>query len=94
MKINILFIVNSVLVGFLSIGAAYFTLIPVIMFGVDIERVGSAATQNYPMIGLWVIYFISIVFLPITLKKKVRKWQVSFIAFVTGIGIFTIVILR
>ncbi|QLH10859.1 hypothetical protein DSQ20_04760 [Nitrosarchaeum sp. AC2] len=73
MNPNILFVLNAGIVGFLSIGAVYFTIIPMIMWGTSLERIISSVTQNYAMIGLWLIYFISIIFLPITMTKKIRK---------------------
>ncbi len=93
-NVNILFLLNAGIVGFLSVGAIYFTLIPMIMWGTSLERTISIVTQNQAMIGLWLIYFINIIFLPMTLKKRERKWQIPFIVFVISIGIFVIIILR
>jgi hypothetical protein len=45
------------------------------------------------MIGLWIIYFTSIIFLPITLKKRDRKWKIVFGVFVIGIVIFILFIM-
>ena len=89
---NTLFKINLGIVIFLSIGAAYFTLGPLIMFERDFFTVVSIVTQNYAMIGLWLIYFTNIIFLPITLKKKGRKWKIAYGVFVIGIVIFVIFI--
>lgn len=91
-KINILFLINAILVGILSLGAVFFTLIPLIMGFTELSRILSVVTQNYAMIGLWIIYFTSIIFLPITLKKNDRKWKIVFGIFVIGIVIFVIFI--
>lgn len=89
-KVHILFVLNAGIVAFLSIGAIYFTVIPMIMWGTSLERIFSMVTQNYTMIGLWIIYFINIVFLPITFKNKDKKWKITYGVFVIGIVIFVI----
>ena len=48
---NLLFAINVGIVIFCSLGAAYFTIVPMIMWGSSVEKVVSASTQNYPMIG-------------------------------------------
>lgn len=60
---NTLFKINLGVVIFLSIGASYFTIIPMIMWNLDLFHVIRMVTQNYAMIGMWIIYFTSIVFL-------------------------------
>ena len=92
-NVNILFLLNAGIVGFLSIGAIYFTLLPMILWELTPERVISATTQNVPMIGLWLIYFVNIIFLPITRKKRERKWQISYIVFLIGFVIFVLFII-
>ncbi len=87
-NVNILFVLNVGIVGFFSIGAIYFTIIPMIIWGTSMERIISGVTQNYAMIGLWIIYFINIIFLPTTLKKRDRKWKIAYGVFVIGIVIF------
>ena len=91
-KVNILFLINAIIVGILSLGAAFFTLVPLLMGFTEPSRILSVVTQNYAMIGLWIIYFISIIFLPITLKKKDRKWTIAYGVFVIGIVIFVVFI--
>ena len=91
-KVNILFLINAVMVGILSLGVAFFTLVPLIMGFIEPQRILSAATQNYAMIGLWMIYFTSIIFLPITLNKTSRRWKIAFGIFVIGIVIFILFI--
>ena len=93
-KVNILFLINATVVGILSLGAAFFTLVPLIMGFTESQRILSAVTQNYAMIGLWLIYFASIGFLPITRKKKDRSWKIGYAVFLIGIIIFIIIILR
>lgn len=92
-KVNILFVLNAGIVAFLSIGAAYFTLGPLIMFERDFFTVVNMATQNYAMIGLWLIYFINIIFLPITLKKRDKKWKIGYVIFLICIVTFITFIL-
>lgn len=60
---NTLFKINLGVVIFLSIGASYFTIIPMIMWDLDFFHVIRMATQNGAMIVLWIIYLASIVFL-------------------------------
>jgi hypothetical protein len=60
---NTLFKINLGIVIFLSIGASYFTIIPMILWNLDLFHVIRMATQNGAMIGLWIVYFASIVFL-------------------------------
>lgn len=60
---NTLFKINLGVVIFLSIGANYFTIIPMMMWNLDLFHVIRMVTQNYAMIGMWIIYFTSIVFL-------------------------------
>jgi len=91
-KMNILFLINAIIVGILSLGAAFFTLVPLLMGFTEPHRILSVVTQNYTMIGLWLIYFSSIVFLPVTLKKRDKKWTIVFSIFVAGIGIFVLFI--
>ncbi|MCV0431849.1 hypothetical protein [Nitrosopumilus sp.] len=93
MKTNILFLINLGLVIFLSLGAAYFTIIPMIMWGSSIDRVVSASTQNYPMIGLWLIYFANLVFLLLNLKRQTKKLKIGYVAFLAGVVIFVAIIL-
>ncbi len=92
-NVNILFVLNAVIVGILSLGAAFFTLVPLIMGFTEPQRILSVVTQNYAMIGLWIIYFINIVFLPITFKKKDKKVKIAYIVFVIGIVIFVMFIM-
>ncbi|MCV0409639.1 hypothetical protein [Nitrosopumilus sp.] len=91
-KTNILFILNAVLVGILSIGASYFTLVPLVMFDRNISDIVRMSTQNYAMIGLWIIYFANIICLPINLKKTHTNWKLGYILFLIGIMIFVIYI--
>lgn len=63
---NTLFKINLGIVIFFSIGAGYFTIVPMIMWERDLFHVFSMVTQNATMIGLWMLYFASIVFLPLT----------------------------
>ena len=91
-KVNISFLINAVIVGILSLGATFFTLVPLIMGFTEPQRILSAVTQNYAMIGLWIIYFSSITFLPITLNKTSKKWKIVFGIFVIGIIIFILFI--
>ncbi|AJM93055.1 hypothetical protein [Nitrosopumilus piranensis] len=93
MKINVLFLINLGLVVFFSIGAAYFTLLPMVMLDASPDRVVSAATQNFPMIGLWLIYFANIVFLPLNLKRQTKKLKIVYVAFLLGITVFVVIIL-
>ena len=88
-----LFAINVGIVAFFSLGAAYFTIIPMIMWGSTIDRVVSASTQNYPMIGLWLIYFANIAFLPLNLKRQTRKFRIAYVAFLAGTAVFIAVIL-
>ena len=92
-KVNILFVLNAGIVAFLSIGAIYFTIIPMIMWETSLERIISGVTQNHAMIGLWLIYFTNIIFLPITLKKRDKKWKIGYVIFLIGIVIFITFIL-
>ncbi len=92
-NINILFLINIVIVGFLSIGAVYFTILPMIMWQTSLERTISAATQNIAMIGMWLFYFMNIVFLPITHKKRERKWKIVYAIFLIGFVIFVLFII-
>ena len=91
-KVNILFLINAIIVGILSLGAAFFTLGPLLMGFTEPHRILSVVTQNYAMIGLWLIYFTSIAFLPVTLKKRNKKWAIIFGIFVAGIVIFVLFI--
>ena len=91
-KANILFLINAIMVGILSLGAAFFTLVPLLMGFIEPHRIVSVVTQNYAMIGLWLIYFTSITFLPITFKKRDRKLTIAFGIFVVGIVIFVLFI--
>lgn len=93
-KINPFFGLNVGIVTFLSLGAAYFTILPMIMWGVSFDRVISGATQNHAMIGLWLIYFANIIFLPITLKKTDRTWKTIYVIFLIGVVVFVIFILN
>ncbi|MCE2506424.1 MAG: hypothetical protein J4F36_08160 [Nitrosopumilaceae archaeon] len=56
----------------------------------ELHRIPSIVTQNYAMIGLWIIYFVNIAFLPITFKKKDKKWKIGYIIFLIGFVIFVI----
>ncbi len=91
-KVNVLFLINAIIVGILSLGAAFFTLVPLLMGFTEPQRILSVVTQNYAMIGLWIIYFINIIFLPITFKKEDKKWKIAYGIFVVGIVIFVIFI--
>ncbi|MGY5149685.1 MAG: hypothetical protein ACW9W3_06450 [Candidatus Nitrosopumilus sp. bin_68KS] len=91
-KTNILFVLNAVIVGILSIGVSYFTLIPLVMFDRNISDIVRMSTQNYAMIGLWIIYFANIICLPINLKKTHTNWKLGYIIFLIGIVIFVIYI--
>lgn len=63
---NTLFKINIGIVIFLSIGAGYFTLIPLVMFERDFFTVVGIVTQNATMIGLWIVYLTAIAFLPLS----------------------------
>lgn len=91
-KINPLFTLNLGIVVFFSIGAAYFTIIPMIMWEISFDRIISGVTQNYAMIGLWLFYFASIAFLPISFKKNRKTWKIAFGIFVSGIIVFALFI--
>ena len=91
-KVNILFLTNAIIVGILSLGVAFFTLVPLLMGFTEPQRILSVVTQNYAMIGLWLIYFVSIAFLPITFKKKDKKWKITYCIFVVSIIIFVLFI--
>jgi hypothetical protein len=93
-KINPFFGLNVGIVVFLSLGAAYFTIMPMIMWNVSFDRMVSGATQNHPMIGLWLIYFANIAFLPITMKKTDRMWRTTYVVFLIGVVTFIIFILN
>lgn len=93
-KINPLFGLNIGIVAFLSLGAAYFTILPMIMWNVSFDRMVSGATQNYAMIGLWLIYFTNIAFLPITMKKTDRTWRATYVVFLIGVAVFILFILN
>ena len=91
-KVNVLFLINIVVVGIFSLGAAFFTLVPLMMGFTGLENILSVVTQNYAMVGLWMIYFTSIVFLPITLNRNDKKLKIMFSVFVIGIVIFLVFI--
>ena len=91
-KINVLFLINAIIVGVLSLGAGFFTLVPLLMGFTEPQRILSVVTQNYAMIGLWIIYFANVIFLPITLKKQDKKWKIIYIVFLIGVVIFVIYI--
>lgn len=93
MKTNFFFLLNLGLTLFLSIGAAYFTIVPMILWNASVDRVVSASTQNYPMIGLWLIYFANIVLLPFTFKLQTRKFKIGYVIFLAGIAVFVAIIL-
>ena len=63
---NTLFKINLGIVIFLSIGAGYFTLVLMIMWERDLFHIFRVVTQNGTMIGLWIVYFASIGFLPLS----------------------------
>ena len=91
-EVNILFLINAIIVGILSLGAGFFTLVPLLMGFTEPQRILSVVTQNYAMIGLWIIYFTNIVFLPITFKKKDKEWKIVYGIFVVSIVIFVLFI--
>ncbi len=93
-KINPFFGLNVGIVVFLSLGVAYFTIMPMIMWNVSFDRMVSGATQNYAMIGLWLIYFTNIAFLPITMKKIDRMWRTTYVVFLICVVVFIIFILN
>lgn len=93
-RINPLFGLNVGIVAFLSLGAAYFAIMPMIMWNVSFDRMVSGVTQNYAMIGLWLIYFTNIAFLPITMKKIDRVWRTTYVVFLICIVVFIIFILN
>ena len=94
MKTNVFFLINLTIVLFFSFGAAYFTIIPMILWDTSLDRVVSASTQNYPMIGLWLVYFANIVFLPFTFKRQTMKLKIGYAIFLAGIVIFVVIILN
>ena len=51
-KTNPFFILNVGIVGFFSLGASYFTIIPMLLWEISFERIILGATQNHAMIGL------------------------------------------
>jgi len=85
---NSLFYFNLVIIAILSFGAAFFILIPVIMFGASIEDAIGIVTQNWVMVGMWLIYFTSIVFYPILQRYKNKKVIIMYISFAIPILIF------
>lgn len=91
-KVNVLFLINATIVGILSLGAAFFTFVPLLMGFTEPQRILSVVTQNYAMIGLWLIYFANIAFLPITFKKKDKEWKMAYGIFVFSIVIFVLFI--
>jgi len=91
-KVNVLFLINAIIVGILSLGAGFFTLVPLLMGFTEPQRILSVVTQNYAMIGLWLIYFANIAFLPITFKKKDKEWKIVYGIFVFSIVIFVLFI--
>lgn len=93
-KINPFFGLNVGIVAFLSLGAAYFAILPMIMWNVSFDRMVSGVTQNYAMIGLWLIYFTNIAFLPITMKKTDKTWRAAYAVFLIGVVVFIILILN
>lgn len=93
-KINPFFGINVGIVAFLSLGATYFAILPMIMWNVSFDRMVSGVTQNYAMIGLWLIYFTNIAFLPITMKKIDRMWRTTYVVFLIGVIVFIIFILN
>jgi len=92
-KINPFFGLNIGIVVFLSMGAAYFAILPMILWNLSFDRVVSGVTQNYPMIGLWMIYFANIGFLPITRKKTGKTWRIVYVIFLISVVVFIIFIL-
>lgn len=92
-NLNILFLFNAVIVTLLSIGAAYFMLIGMILFGMSIEDAISAGTQNYAMIGLWLIYFTSIVYVPILRTNRGKKIKITYVVGVISSIIFVLYIM-
>lgn len=63
---NTLFKINLGIVIFLSIGAGYFTIVPMMLWEHNLFHVFSMVTQNAAMISLWILYFASIMVLPLT----------------------------
>lgn len=88
--INILFYFNLVIIAILSIGAAYFMLIGIILFGTSVERAISAATQNFVMVGMWLIYFTSIAFFPILRRYRGKKIKIIYVSLAIPIIIFIV----
>ncbi len=89
---RILLILNSILVSILSIGAAYFGLLPLIYGWIELDRIGSVVTQNEAMKGLWIFYFFSIVFLIASRKFDNKILYLSNIAFLTIFIFFVLLI--
>ncbi len=89
---RILLILNSILVSILSAGAAYFGLLPLIFGWIELDRIGSAATQNEAIKGLWIFYFSSIVFLIASRKFDNKILYLSNIAFLTIFIFFVLLI--
>jgi len=89
---RILLILNSILVSILSAGAVYFGLLPLIFGWIELDRIGSAVTQNEAMKGLWIFYFFSIVFLIISGKFDNKILYLSNIVFLTIFIFFVLLI--
>jgi len=76
-KINFLFLFNLAAIIVLSIGAFYFVGLTALFYG--LESTIYAATHNWAMIGLWFIYFTSIVFYPILKRNRDKKIKIVYI---------------
>ena len=89
---RILLILNSILVSILSMGAAYFGLLPLVFGWIELDRIASAVTQNEAMKGLWMFYFFSIVFLIASIKFDSKILYLSNIAFLAILIFFVLLI--
>lgn len=89
---RILLILNSILVSILSVGAAYFGLLPLIFGRIGLDRIGSVVTQNEAMKGLWIFYFFSVVFLIASRKFDNKILCLSNIAFLIIFIFFVLLI--
>jgi len=63
---HIIFIFNVLIVAFLSWFAALFTLPGFIVFDQDFVEIATGVTRTNWMLFSWLVYMISIAFLPIT----------------------------
>jgi len=88
----IAFGINLLLVGILSSGAAFFTLVPFVMGFTEPHRIISMVTQNMAMKGLWIFYFINIVFLVLNWKYVNKILNITYLAIFGSFVLFVVFI--